>query len=50
MDSRDCLGGFVFFLLLLLLLLLDLVGLIMVLPAGVKAGALCDCVTISLRL
>jgi len=35
---------------LLLLLLLDLVGLIRVLPAGVKAGALCDCATISLRL
>ena len=32
------------------LLLLDLVGLILVLPAGVKAGALCDCATISLRL
>ena len=45
MDSRECVGGFVF-----LLLLLDLVGLIMVLPAGVKAGALCDCATISLRL
>ena len=45
MDSRECLGGFVF-----LLLLLGLVGLIMVLPAGVKAGALCDCATISLRL
>ena len=39
-----------FLLLLLLLLLLDLVALIMVLPAGVKAGALCDCATISLRL
>ena len=37
-------------LLFLLLLLLDLVGLIMVLPAGVKAGALYDCATISLRL
>ena len=50
MDSRDCLGGSVFFVFFLLLLLLDLVGLIMVLPAGVKAGALYDCATISLRL
>ena len=48
MDSRECLGGFVF--VFCFLLLLDLVGLIMVLPAGVKAGALCDCVTISFRL
>ena len=37
-------------LLLFLLLLLDLVALIMVLPAGVKAGALCDCATISFWL
>ena len=48
--ARVWIPGIAWVALLLFLLLLDLVGLVMVLPAGVKAGALCDCVTISFRL